>query len=407
VSRCVYFVPNNDGDDVFERQDRLTGKMVQPHRLLDGEMIHYIWPVHEERDHSAAAHAAVLCKEARHILALGWGIDQATGDGRILNDAEVAALSGRQWRPWKSSGGGNRTWRTPRDGCLEDLEQTYNSFTRRLEGSSYRPRQRVSRFDVVRYITSTTLPPRFYAVFELPEDIAFRQERANEVAAMLRSLACNCARADTHEFPGGSETYVAGHVTEKNGDTPLRFSYLPLPTIGHEHSDGMIRRLLIAEPHGGDGSHARWARERLRNQPLRDHNGKERGILLDPWRSASNAVVDRYVGEGRDWSTVTPVILPGFDDGKHAKAEKLLLRSIGQAGLPLDGIADLMLRKAPFWDASQHPRHYHRPHYLRHLPAWHVRFGFREPVPGPMALGAGRHCGLGILAHASREKESC
>ncbi len=393
ASRCTYFVPNNDGDKVFERQDR-TPKVVQPHRLLDGDAIHYVWPVDD------VSHAAVICKEARHIVALGWGIDQAVGDGRILGDAEVAALPGRRWRPWRTGEGGGRTLRVPRDGSLEDLEQSYDSFARRIEGGSYRPPQRASRFASVRYLTTTTLPSRFYAAFELPEGVAFRPERTNEIAAMLRSLACACAKADAHEFPGGSATYVAGHVAEKNGDTPPRFSYLPLPTIGHDHADGMIRRLLIAEPHGGDGSHARWAQERLRNQALRDHNGNELGILLDLWRSTSRAMVDRYVGEGQHWSTVTPVILPGFDDGKHAKAEKLLLQAMKQAGIPLDAVADLVLRKAPFWASSQHPSHYHRPNYLKHLPAWHVRLGFREPVPGPMSLGAGRHCGLGLFARA-------
>lgn len=402
AATCTYFVPNNDGDKVFERQDRLTSKVAQPHRLLDGETIYYVWPMHEGEDRSAAAHAAVICKEARHMLALGWGIDQAAVDGRILNDAEVAALPGRRWRPWKFGRSGSRAWRIPRNGSLQDLAQAYNSFARRIEGGIYHPPQRASRFDTVHYLTSTTMPPRFYAAFELPEGVAFRQERTNEVGAMLRSLACSRSKADTNVFPGGSETYVAGHVGGKNDDTPPRFSYLPLPTIGHEHADGMIRRLLIAEPYGGDGSHARWARERLRNQPLRDYNGNERGILLDLWRSASGAMVDRYVGEGRHWSTVTPVILPGFDDGRHVKAEKLLMQAIEQAGLPLDAMADFMLRKAPFWAGSQHPRNYHRPDYLKHLPAWHVRIGFREPVPGPIALGAGRHCGLGVFARMDK-----
>ena len=39
-----------------------------------------------------------------------------------------------------------------------------------------------------------------------------------------------------------------------------------------------------------------------------------------------------------------------------------------------------------------------RPEYLGHLPAWHVRIVFRSPTSGPVALGAGRHCGLGVFA---------
>ncbi len=398
ASRCIYFVPNNDGDKVLERQDRLTSKVVRPHRLLGGETVYYVWPIHEGEDRSGLSHAAVVCKEARDMLALGWGIDQAVGDGRILTDAQTAALPGRRWRPWSPNTTGGRTWRVPRNGSLEDLEQAYSSFISRIDGGNYRPPRRPSQFRTVHYLASTMVPSRFYAAFELPNGVAFRQETTNEVAAMLRSLACKCATTDTHEFPGGSETYVAGHVAARNDDTPPRFSYLPLPTIGHEHADGMIRRMLIAEPYDGDGAHAWWARDRLRNQILRDHNGNERGVLLDLWRATSNKMVGRYVGESEDWSTVTPVILPGFDDSKYAKAEKLLLQAIEQAGLPVDGVVTLVLRKAPFWAGSQHPRQYHRPHYLKHLPAWHVRLGFREPIPGPLAVGAGRHCGVGIFA---------
>lgn len=243
----------------------------------------------------------------------------------------------------------------------------------------------------------TTLPPRPYAAFELSEGISFRQEDAAKVGAMLRSVASRYAKGDTHEFPGGSETYVAGH-TGKQGHTPPRFSYLPLPTIGHEHADGMIRRLLIAEPFGRNGVHARWAQSRLRNATLRDSDGNERGILLDPWRPGSKAMIGRYVEEARTWLSVTPVILPGFDDGKHAKAERLFLTAMLQADLPVDAIAELALRKAPFWPGSQHPHQYSVPVYLNDLPGWHVQLVFREPVPGPLAIGAGRHSGLGILA---------
>ena len=217
------------------------------------------------------------------------------------------------------------------------------------------------------------------------------------VAAMLRSLACRQAQADTHEFPGDSETYVAGHA-QKHERTPPRFSYLPLPTIGHEHADGMIRRLLIAEPFGGDGHHAQWAQDRLRNATLHDEDGNDRGVLLDLWRPSSYPMLRRYVTEARTWCSVTPVILPGFDDGKQRKAERLLLTAVAQADLPVEAIAELALRKAPFWPGSSHPRHYAVPAYLRHLPRWHVWLRLHEGLPGPLAIGAGRHAGLGLLA---------
>ncbi len=390
-------MPNNDSDKTFDRQEHLTTKIVRPHRLCYGDAVNYLWPIDEGDWPAAKPHAEVLCGEARHLLALGWGIDQVVGNGRVLTGAEVAALPGRRWRAWSAQRPGSRTWRVPRGDSLDDLERAHKSFLQRVRGNQYFPQLRFSHFDTVGYISAETMPIRSYAAFELPAGVAFRQEDAAKVAAMLRSLACQSAKEDTHEFPGGSEIYVAGH-TGKHERTPPRFSYLPLPAIGHEHADGMIRRLLVAEPFGADGSHARWAQERLRGAALRDHDGNARGVLLDLWRAASRPMIARYVDEARAWCTVTPVILPGFDDGRHAKAEKLVLTAVRDAGLPIDAVAELTIRKAPFWPGSQHPRQYATPAYLKQFPGWHVRVVFRELLPGPLAIGVGRHCGLGVFA---------
>jgi CRISPR-associated protein Csb2 len=399
------FVPNNDADKKFDRQERLTSKVVRPQRLAVGEddggqpTLHYLWGISEAEWPTARPHAQLVCREARNLMALGWGIDQAVGDGRILTSAEASALAGRRWRPWRYHRPCHRLSRIPKGGSLDLLQQVHESFLNRVEGRQFNPPRKLgpSGFDTVEYLRAELMPPRAYAVFELPEGVAFRQEDTSVVAAMLRSLACDAAKQDTHQFPGGSETYVAGHLNGAKR-TPPRFSYLPLPTIGHEHADGMIRRLLIAEPYDGDGSHARWAQQRLRNRSIRDHDGNERRVLMDLWRTTSPEMLKRYVDESQTWSTVTPVILPGFDDGKHLKAEKLFRQAITQAWLPFEAVAEITLRKAPFWPGSNHPRQYRRPAYLKDYPAWHVHLRLREPIAGPLALGAGRHCGLGLFA---------
>lgn len=395
-SGYTLYVPNNDSDVKPERQDRLTGKRTAPHLLKDGNSVHFIWALKVDKSVDEG-HAAELCRAARHLLALGWGIDQVLGNGRILSDSEVGELAGQQWRPWRIRRPEVQSWRVPTADSLQDLERVHESFMKRIEGGQYNTPLTFKRFDSVVYLRGGVVPPRHYTAFELPSGVAFRQEVASVVAAMLRSTACGCAKTDTHEFPGGSEAYVAGHIAN-NVDPPPRFSYLPLPTIGHAHADGMIRRFMIAEPYGGNGSEAVWAERRLRNQYLRDMDGNDRGILLGISSTASRRVVKRYVDESIDWASVTPVILPGRDDGKRNKAERLLLKSIGQAGLPMGVVADIALRKAPFWTGSDHPQRYQRPQYLKSFPGWHVMLKFREPLAGPLAIGAGRHCGLGIFA---------
>jgi CRISPR-associated protein Csb2 len=374
---------------------------------VTSQTLHYVWAISDDEWADAHPHAELLCGEARHLTALGWGVDQAVAHGRVLDNAEVESLSGQRWRAWNAPFVGRERLRVPEKGSLDDLGRAYEAFLNRLS-VVHPPKAREPRvFGTKAYLPIGVLPPRPYAAFELPEDIAFRREDVAAVAAMLRSLACRSATADSHKFPGGSEIYVAGHIRVepalRDGLTPPRFSYLPLPTIGHEYADGLIRRVVIAEPFGGSGSHAEWAQQRLRNQVLRDHDNNDRGVLLDLWRNSSAAILDKYVGEHENWSSVTPVILPGFDDGKRTKAEKLFLQALRQAGLPLERVASFTLRKAPFWSGSQHPNCYRRPEYLdsarnRRFSVWHAYLSFREPMAGPLSIGAGRHCGLGVFA---------
>ncbi len=407
ASAYTLAAPNNDSDREFDRQERLTLKPVRPHRLAVqncGEDSHpvvtYLWAISDEDWPTVRQHTEILSGEAKNLMALGWGIDQVVGHGRILKGADVDRLPGEMWEPRRNDLSGKGELRVPREGSISALEEVYESFRARLDGAAYKPRLNLTEFDKVRYVGSASFPHRPYAAFEMPEGTSFRQEATITVAAMLRSLACrNDNQRDFEEqFGDGTEVYLAGHV---NGEkrTPPRFSYLPLPTIGHPNSDGMIRRLLITEPHGGYGSRARWAQRRLTGQALRDKYRNERGRLIEISGRRSENMVSRYTDEGRVWSTVTPVILPGYDDGKLTKAEKLFLQAIEQAELSVDGITDLTMRKAPFWPGSQHPKHYQRPQYLKHLPAWHVTLTFREPVLGPLAIGAGRHIGLGLMAH--------
>ena len=395
------FVPNNDSDKKSDRQDRLTSKVARPHRLCSDAPIHYLWPIGDSRE-SSRSNAELLCHEARRITALGWGIDQAIGYGQIISDSEAATLPGERWRAWIGHRPGGKQWRIPKEGSLQDLEAVHVSFLQRVKGNKYYPALKVSCYDTVSYIPDTVLPPRSYAVFELPEGVAFRQQNSCSVAAMLRSRVCSKAnRKDFREQFSNTDTeiYLAGHVKETK-HTPPRFSYLPLPAIGHAHSDGMIRRLLITEPFGDKGIYAQWAQNRLQGSPLKDKDGNERGVLLNIWRQSSYSIIKRYTGEANAWSTITPVILPGYDDGKHIKAEKLFMNAIEQAGFSQNLVKEFSLRKAPFWPGSHHPTQYQVPAYLKHFPRWHVRIVFRTAIGGPIAVGAGRHCGLGLFAAA-------
>jgi CRISPR-associated protein Csb2 len=119
----------------------------------------------------------------------------------------------------------------------------------------------------------------------------------------------------------------------------------------------------------------------------------------------NDKVLPYYTGVARIWASVTPVLLPGYDNrkdhrGNHQKllvrAEQLVRKALGQAGI--DTSVCIELSRVPYWTGSLHSRDYQPRQKLSNYPRWHVRLTFDRPWTGPLAIGAGRHCGLGLFA---------
>ena len=194
---------------------------------------------------------------------------------------------------------------------------------------------------------------------------------------------------------------------EARGLTPRRrFSYLPLPSIEHRDENarvvGGIRRVVVAELVEGSESYLLWARQMLPGQFLIDEKSKNRRAMLAPL-SENDWGLRQYTDSCETWATVTPVVLPGSDEGKFAKAEKLFFKSLRHAGYSPDALAELEFRKVPFWPGGDLALRFQVPEYLKmnHWTRYHVRLRWQQPMKGPLIIGAGRHCGLGIFAKTS------
>ncbi len=446
-----HYVPNNSADLVaakWARGDLLatfedrTRKVFRPTHLLDGTSVHYLWPLNDAQAPDVRKHAAVIAAAARSIVALGWGIDAAIGDARIIDETEAIRLTGELWNP---GGVGTPRLRVPVPGTLDALIDRHTALLNRLEVSQgekligpdtmhrrrrgsprgvFHPVPPLRAFQSAAYHCASDLPQRLFAAFILrPLDrdtgyAAFAATRAVCIAAMLRHAACRAAQADLDGRPGAWRTnewamrFVAGHGPEGSPkrrdkkDAHPRFSYLPLPSIGHRHADGMIRRVILAEPFGGDGRSAKWASRRLAGAILKD---EDRGpvaslVSVEPDEAEFTKVFRLYAAsahlESAVWTSATPVVLPGYDDMKAAKRERLLIDCLHHAGLDAAAIETIESRPASWLPHVPSNRRFERPAYLRNLPALHVRLRFREPIRGPISLGAGRHCGLGVFAVA-------
>lgn len=412
---CTLFVPNNDSDLLARAwakgrtplkgfSELKTAKVMRPHHLDEPAQVHFLWEIDDE---SEPAEAPALCCLARRVVALGWGTDLVACDGLIIEQGQASRLCGERWKTAGGEPHGAGARPVPKPGSLHDLEQRHGAFLESMDGGVYVKPPPFTAFRRVVYRRASDTPSRPVAAFALrPIDgraqwRAFRQERAVCVAAMVRHVTWEAAKKDlggwrTQQW---AEQFVAGHG--HNGpDRKPRFSYIPLPSIAHAHADGMIRRVLIVEPPDGDGRAAEWASLRLNGMVLREE-GTNREVCLLEAVDPRDLVFRSYMAEEQpamEWSTITPVILPGYDDGNPDKRARLLRRCLAQAGYDAAAVELLEARCTPFNPASEPTRLLKRPQYLGGLPACHVHLRFRSPTSGPIALGAGRHCGLGVFS---------
>jgi CRISPR-associated protein Csb2 len=116
-------------------------------------------------------------------------------------------------------------------------------------------------------------------------------------------------------------------------------------------------------------------------------------------------VAKRYLDPARVWATVTPAILPGHDDHKPEKTVRLIERALIQSGVDqpckftwsaLPNFPHCLT--AHKYDRNRRPVGYFRPEHLKSMTAVHVQLAFEHAVTGPLLIGAGRHCGFGVLA---------
>lgn len=94
------------------------------------------------------------------------------------------------------------------------------------------------------------------------------------------------------------------------------------------------------------------------------------------------------------------MLWPGHDDRDAKKAEAILRRAFIDAGLSEELVAairELDWRSAGFRAGVYLASRYTRPDKLRGQLS-HVFVRFAQPIPGPLAIGAGRYRGFGLFA---------
>ncbi|MDX9990395.1 type I-U CRISPR-associated protein Csb2 [Thiothrix unzii] len=385
------YVPNNEDNltmkelaagnphAVENRRERYSEKVLRQRFLQQDKPLGYHWAV----DIEGIAHAARIADYAKSITALGLGIDMVIAWGEInINQPSISPHA------YCHTNAGNVAMRIPRLGSYVSLEARYHAKFMGKASSAW------INFGTARYQRADQPTGKPYIAFQLLElhgkGFWVRDARqTNEVAAMMRHVVCRALMQEL-ETPEEVAQWM-GHG-DVNGE---RLHILPLPSIGHEHVDGLIRRVLVTGADAELLERLAWTLEG--SELLKDGQPIARLVRI----FGDDTVVGMYTGEWHsrrklptcEWVSVTPVVMPGFDH--HGKrTDKLMREALKQAGLPEP--LEMEVSAAPYQRHGHRAGSYAVPNYLKY-PQYHVRIRWEKPQYGALAIGAGRFRGLGLL----------
>jgi len=392
-------VPNNDSDAAARSQKRpetfRTLKTVRP-RNIWSPRVYYLWRLPEAQEPDTTAVATLV----RCLHTLGWGIDMAFAEAMVLDEEAKLRLSGDLYVPTPR----NNTLRLeiPVEGFVKNVLETYSQFCRRHSKTGVNPDVRPTIYGIQSYRRADK-PPVPQARFLLQRlgdssPYAVMWHRTMVVASWLRHAAAEALQQEGYRT-GDINRFVLGHPADSDS-RGSHMSFVPLPSIGHAHSDGQIRRVLLAEAPDSSGELTAILQTKLSGHVLTDENGRRVCILAEP--DDAGRVWPFYYGPSPVWRSVTPVVLHGHNASRGklslSKTEKLIREAFEKGGHPAASIEVVFFQPAPLWAGAESALAIRVPEHLSGWPRYHVEVHFRESVGGPVLAGIGRHYGIGVFA---------
>lgn len=424
--RYVNFVPNNDLDAELSKGKEpdlekavaktRVGKQFQPIHFDSRTPILYCW-----RFDDGESQAKAICDAANGLYQLGRGIDMAWAEAAVIDsdeaDRRLLRHGGIVYRP-AGNGIVRRELLCPRPGLRHDLMEQFNGTrTKFRTGGTNRkpvllyvqpPKPRLSK---VAYGS----PPRRF-VFDLrPGDdqgsFAVQELRsAAELVQVVRDEAAARLRDALPDLADEIERYLIGRGA-RDADKEARVRIVPIPSVGGDHADLAIRRLVAYVPQSCPiaADDLAWSFAQV---AWADADGV---ISKELRRADDDRMAKRFEWRSRRWRSLTPLALPSARrcpiepdrrSGKakgaaeraadEARAHAAVRRALRHAGTDAL-VAEVQVQREPFHHRGERAESFGSGTRFGNDTLWHADVTFAEPVAGPLLLGDGRFLGLGLM----------
>lgn len=218
---------------------------------------------------------------------------------------------------------------------------------------------------------------------------------------------------------------VSGHAADGSPTRALHLAIVPLAFVGFPHADGRVLGFALVPPSDGsilDDPDFRAVLRRL--APIDPEEAGREFTVSTPRGTPAEAAFqlgftlhfeapghrsldpEHYLRPSRRFATVTPIVLDRHLKSRGEDREQEIRAAIevacGRIGLPapravladrhaaVEGAPSVRVGGTPAW------MRWRLPAELASRQLTHAVLEFAEPVAGPVLLGAGRFCGLGL-----------